>query len=215
MAATRSDRMREPKRCFPRSHTTGTLRGIVDAYIRDKREDAARELRFYAIQRSLADAISVAALCKSPSGKRHSHQCRIPFASLAEARRRLLAADLRGAAIFDELHDLVADTVRGIWMVAELTVYDIAHRIGAHVGLAPERVYLHRGTRDGARALGLGRGRATLELHELPREFHRLTAAEAEDCLCIYKKEIARLVAGTQPSSHLSSGRRARRHLGR
>jgi hypothetical protein len=74
--------------------------------------------------------------------------------------------------------------------VADLTIYDITHRIGAHLGLAPERVYLHRGTRVGARALGLGRGRATLELRELPPEFHRLTAAEAEDCLCIYKDRL-------------------------
>jgi hypothetical protein len=48
-------------------------------------------------------------------------------------------------------------------------------------------VYLHSGTRDGARALGLGRGRDTLRKHELPREFEELTAAEIEDCLCIYK----------------------------
>lgn len=181
---------RTASRCTPQGRELSTLRDIVDAYIRDKRDGAARELRFHAIQRSLADAVSVAALCKSPSGKRHSHQCRIPFASLDEARRRLLAADLRGAATFEELHDFVTATVRGIWMVAELTIYDIAHRIGAHLGLAPERVYLHRGTRDGARALGLGRGRATLALRELPREFHRLNPAEAEDCLCIYKEQL-------------------------
>ena len=129
-------------------------------------------------------------MCQWPGGKRHPHQYRIRPAALAEARRRLLAADLRTAETFDELHDMVAATVRGIWKDAKLTIYDIAHRIGAYLGLAPERVYLHRGTRKGARALGLGRGRATLELHELPGEFGRLTAAEAEDCLCIYKEHL-------------------------
>ncbi len=167
-----------------------TLRGIVDAHIRNKRLPESLELRFYADQPSLAAAIEVAALCKMPNGKRHPHQYRIRGRALAEARRRLLAGDMANARTFDELHELVAAAVRGVWKKAELTIYDIAHRIGAHLGLAPERVYLHRGTRDGARELGLGRGRAWLELHELPREFHRLTPAEAEDCLCIYKDHL-------------------------
>ena len=166
-----------------------TLRGIVDAHIRNKRLPESLELRFYADQPSLAAAIEVAAMCKMPNGKRHPHQYRIRGEALAEARRRLLAVDLASAGTFDELHDLVAATVRGIWKKAELTIYDIAHRIGAHLGLAPERVYLHCGTRVGARALGLGRGKKVLELRELPDEFHRLTPAEAEDCLCIYKEQ--------------------------
>lgn len=167
-----------------------TLRDIVDDHIRSKRLPESLELRFYADQPTLAAAIDVAALCKMPNGKRHSHQYRIRGEDLAEARRLLLAVALASAKNFDELHDLVADAVRGVWKHAELTIYDIAHRIGSHLGLAPERVYLHRGTRDGARALGLGRGRDWLELHELPREFHRLTPAEAEDCLCIYKDKL-------------------------
>ncbi|MBK8097628.1 MAG: hypothetical protein IPK26_11010 [Planctomycetes bacterium] len=178
------------RRCLPPAGDLSTLRDIVDEYIRRKQLPAALELQFYAGQPTLADAIDVAALCKAPNGKRHPHQNRIPPASLAEARLRLLAADLGTAATFDELHDAVAALIGDLWMVADLTIYDIAHRIGAHLGLAPERVYLHRGTRVGARALGLGRGRATLELRDLPPEFHRLTAAEAEDCLCIYKDRL-------------------------
>ena len=39
--------------------------------------------------------------------------------------------------------------------LGELTVYDVAHRIGAYLQLEPDVVYLHRGTRIGARYLGL------------------------------------------------------------
>lgn len=184
-------------RCSSQPGDLSTLRGIVDAHLQNKRLPESLELGFYADQPTLAAAIDVAALCKMPNGKRHSHQHRIRGEDLAEARRRLLAVDLASAKNFDELHDLVAATVRGIWKNPELTIYDIAHRIGAHLGLAPERVYLHRGTRDGARALGLGRGRAWLELHELPREFHRLTPAEVEDCLCIYKAQLRAVLAGS------------------
>src|SRR5262249_54941969 len=69
--------------------------------------------------------------------------------------------------------------------VGELTVYDISHRIGAHFGNAPQLVHLHAGTRTGARAFGIRGG--ILDPKTLPHAFSRLTPAEIEDCLCIYK----------------------------
>lgn len=169
-----------------------TLRAIVADYIRRYREPAAREMQFYTRQRSLADAVDRAARCVLPSGKRHSHQYRIPGEALEAARARLLGADLRSCQSFGDLHSRVDSLIRDIHMVGALVVYDVSHRIGAHLGLAPERVYLHAGTREGARALGLGRGRDALDLDELPGEFGSLTPAEAEDCLCIYKEAIRR-----------------------
>ncbi|MCK6445988.1 MAG: hypothetical protein L6Q99_06305 [Planctomycetes bacterium] len=102
----------------------------------------------------------------------------------------MLVADLDSCRSFDELHTTVNSTIRDIHMIGALVVYDVAHRIGAFLKLEPERVYLHRGTRDGALALGLGRGREWIDLAELPDEFGRLSPAEAEDCLCIYKKRL-------------------------
>ena len=96
------------------------------------------------------------------------------------------------AADFDELHDAVAAKIGGIHMIGPLTIYDIAHRIGVFLNLAPERVCLLCGTRVGARALGLGRGRNPLEVDELHREFHRLSAAEIEDCPRIYRVHLLR-----------------------
>jgi hypothetical protein len=163
---------------------------IVDDYIREYRIRARVEMLYYKRQRTLADAVDIAARCVLPSGKRHDHQHRIPPESLAEARARLLAVDLGSCRTFDELHTEVNATIRDIWMVGPLVVYDVAHRIGAFLRLEPEHVYLHRGTREGALALGLGRGREWIDLAELPDEFGRLTPAEAEDCLCIYKKRL-------------------------
>lgn len=45
---------------------------IIAAYIRDHRDTAQAEMRFFEIQRGLAGAIRDAALCRLPSGKRHS-----------------------------------------------------------------------------------------------------------------------------------------------
>jgi hypothetical protein len=74
--------------------------------------------------------------------------------------------------------------------IGELTVYDTALRIGAHFGLEPERVYVHAGTREGARALGFENRRTTIDMNELPEPLQRLSAREAEDMLCIYKHSL-------------------------
>jgi hypothetical protein len=113
------------------------FRAIVDDYIREHRDRAAREVRRYAQQRTLADAVDIAARCVLPSGKRHDHQRRIPSKSLDEARSRLLDADLGSCRSFGELHAKVNATIRDI------------HMIGALLRLEPEHVYLHQGTRDG------------------------------------------------------------------
>lgn len=167
-----------------------TLAEIVDAYIRDHREGARRELRFFEIQRSLGDAVRVAGRSEWPGGRRHPHQRRLPRATLAEAERRLqlVLNDLAQAQDFAELHGLVEREIDDIRRIGCLAVYDIAHRIGAFLGIAPALVYLHRGTREGARALGFcGK---TVHPQELPVEFRALTAAEIEDCLCICKREL-------------------------
>ena len=81
--------------------------------------------------------------------------------------------------------------------IGELAVYDITCRIGAFLDIRPERIYLHAGTRDGARALGLGLRGASVRKADLPGDFGRLSPAEIEDCLCIYKSDIQRLTAAS------------------
>jgi hypothetical protein len=72
----------------------------------------------------------------------------------------------------------------------QLTAYDTAIRLAAFLRLEPKRVYLHAGTRDGATELGFHR-REWLLPKELPEPFRQLMPDEIEDCLCIYKREIA------------------------
>jgi len=172
------------------------LRAIAADYTRRYRRGAARELDYFRSRRLLPtdeDAISQAALARLPSGKRHPHQYRIPRAALQESRRRLLQnlPRPRQAGSFDELFELITTLVQPIPGIGPLTVYDTAVRVGARVGLEPSKVYLHAGTRIGAKALGLDAGSATIELAELPHELRTLTAREIEDLLCIYKGEFA------------------------
>jgi hypothetical protein len=182
---------RERLSCRTERGNKDSYSGIVDAYIQDWREGAQRERQFFKSRRSLRRATEFAALCKLPSGKRHPHQYRIPRALLAKAESNLLecAAEIQGCETFKELHELVQREIGGIPGIGVLTVYDVATRIGAHLDLAPRRVYLHAGTAAGAKALGL-EGRETLNRVELPKAFRRLRTYEIEDCLCLYKTQL-------------------------
>jgi len=82
---------------------------------------------------------------------------------------------------------------RKFWKNGELTVYDTALRIGAYLRIEPEKVFLHRGTRDGAKALGFKGGKRSIRLDELPKAFHGLKPYQIEDCLCIYAKALKSL----------------------
>jgi hypothetical protein len=125
-------------------------------------------------------------------GKRYHHQCRIPLAALQTATAKLLRAPLLKAKDFDELLRVVARAIGPIQGIGALTVYDTALRIGAKLGLQPTRVYLHAGTRAGARILGLTWRAPYLEVAECPPELRVLAPHEIEDCLCIFKKRFRR-----------------------
>jgi hypothetical protein len=179
--------------CRPEPSRMDSYSAVVDAYIRDWRDGAQRERQFFK-GCSLQRVIEFAALCKLPGGKRHPHQYRLPRAVLAEAGSNLqeAAAEIRGCQTFADLHDLVRREIGGIAGIGRLTVYDVATRIGAHLDLAPERVYLHAGTAAAAKALGIKAGE-TVSRAALPDAFRRLRAYEIEDCLCLYKRQLARI----------------------
>ncbi len=178
-----------------------TLDEIVSDYIRECRDDARAERRFFEIQRSPSAAIRKATLCELPSGKRHPHQRRIPKTLLeqAEARLQAIGRKLAKAADFTALHQLVEDEIRSIKGIGALTVYDVAHRIGARFGKAPRLVYLHAETRTGPPVFNLSGD--SFDPRILPKTFSRLAPSEIEDCLCIYKDDL-------RDGAHSRTGRR-------
>jgi hypothetical protein len=177
----RTHRMTRPK----------MLDEIVSDYIRELRPKAAKEHRWFAIQRTLEDAVSLAARAKKPSGKRFSHQRRIPSAVLAKSEKALLDVlpAIVEASSFEKLHAMVSEQIGNIRGIGELTVYDTSLRIAAKLGLEPKLVFLHAGTRTGARRLGLDVSRGFLEVSDTPKEFRLLSPTEIEDVLCIYKDD--------------------------
>src|SRR5688572_6643302 len=157
-SGTDAHRCRGRKGCrsSPVVATCRTLAEVVRSYITHFQGGARKEWAHYRDQPSLAAAIENAALCRHRDGKRHPHQTRILATSLAQANRKLHRdhARVKSCRSFDDLHRLVEDRIRPLHRVGPLTVYDIALRIGMFLGIKPKRVYLHRGTAEGARALG-------------------------------------------------------------
>lgn len=172
----------------------GDLTGVVRHYRAEFQADAARELRFFAIQRSFEEGIAKAALAQRPDGKRFSHQRRIPKSALEESRQRLLRARSRlaNATTFDALLRIVEDEIGPIHKIGKLTVYDTALRIAAWRRLEPEMIYLHAGTMVGAKALGLAYREGSIALKQLPAALQGLSPREIEDVLCIYKDVLQR-----------------------
>lgn len=169
----------------PRS-TLLTYRAVVQDYIDRWRRPATDEFKDFRKLTCLAAAIERAA------EKGHNHQRRIKRDSLNAAACTLSrsASRLKGSGDFKELITQVERLLNPLSGIGEVTIYDIATRIGAYLRFYPELVYLHAGTREGAKHLGFTR-RGWIRRDELPAAFRRLKPYEIEDCLCIYKDALA------------------------
>jgi hypothetical protein len=91
------------------------------------------------------------------------------------------------ASSFEQLHQIIGELIQGIRGVGPLLIYDTALRLGANLRLEPSVVFLHAGTREGARRLGLNVARSFIPSSEFPPVLRELPARQIEDILCIYK----------------------------
>jgi hypothetical protein len=122
----------------------------------------------------------------------HGHQRKRRKESLEEACNALLSieGDLHDAKTFEDLIILIEKRIGRIYDIAELYIYDTATRIGAYLELWPQHVYLHSGTKKGARLLGLDTSRRYLRVRDMPREMETLEPYEMEDVLCMFVKTV-------------------------
>lgn len=143
-------------------------------------------------QNNLVDAIHFAALSINMNGKKHPHQYRLQRRHLRSLERNLLRSQIQisNAQDFDMLYRIVEGCrTKGI---GDLAIYDTAVRIGAYLGLIPRRIYLHAGTKVGAKKLIGNITSNTLTKNQLPEPFRssNLSCYELEDLLCIYKNSL-------------------------
>jgi hypothetical protein len=168
-----------------------TLKQIVDDYINKHRKKAEKEMRWFKIQKTLTDAISLAAMAITPSWKRFGHQRGIPKRVLKQTKHILLSniEIIQNVTDFDDLHHRIYKLLGNLRGIGNLYIYDTSLRIGAKLGFEPIKVYLHAGTLEGAKRLGLNTKKGYLSLKSLPSDLGKFKPREIEDCLCIYKNE--------------------------
>jgi hypothetical protein len=182
---------------------------------RSREEELKEHERFRRIA-SLGEAIKIAGLSRDEKGNLYSHQWKPGgrWPQKLEIAARALAAKsnadlLRQCSTFAKLHmavGIIVNEMAGAFEDSPLYVYDVSVRIVAHLGRDlpgtspatnpywPDRVYLHRGTREGAQVLQeykvLIISGDTLEMSDLPTELQQLDPWEVESILCDYADDI-------------------------
>jgi len=188
---------RPPRGCCkgPKGRLT-SLEAIVDDYIARVRPRKRASRAWYAGQPTLDEAVRVSANAIHRDDSMDPHQYRVGRENLRGFERSILGAKERIAACesFDELIELLEAC--GTTGIGDLTIYDTATRLGAYLERMPTEVFLHAGALAGARSLGLDTSRRRLDPRDLPPAFGGLDPDEIEDCLCIYKADIARVRSG-------------------
>jgi len=166
---------------------------IIRHYQSRYRPKSEREIAWFRRQPSLEAAVSTAARAVDEQGRRFAHQRRIKLDAIQEAQREMLEAcsELSSCRTFHELWNLLSGILLPVAGIGELYIYDTAFRIGAHLNLLPDRVYLHAGVRKGAIGLGIPpQSNQWLLMRELPPALRGLPPHEVEDILCIYKRAV-------------------------
>jgi hypothetical protein len=165
------------------------LNSIALDYVHNVRHKAQDELNWFTQQPTLGRAIEYAALAINKKRRKYRHQWRLKNISLEAARQILIknCDAISKSNDFDDLFTLVEELCKPIKGIGELYIYDTSLRIAARLHIMPRKVYLHAGTRAGARALGLDINAKALELSRIPLELRKLEPHEIEDVLCIYK----------------------------
>lgn len=171
-----------------------TMKMIVQDYARFSGDRRLEVQWWRASGQPLEVAILRAARAQLEDGKRHSHQRRLSAAVLEQCAQALLAIadELESASSFHRLLTLIEDAYKGIRGAGELAAYDTADRLRHRLGLESEHiVYLHAGTRKGARLLAGGRladhdGWGIVR-HQVHPDLQVLSNHEIEDVLCSYR----------------------------
>ena len=173
------------------------LEDLVSNSIEKIRLDEEDEIRQFQSLGSLREAISIAAKGTDVAGKHFSHQNRILKSADGPAVDDLLSAadEIAACKSFDQLLELVEAVLRNVHGAGELHAYDTSFRIGARLGLLPEKVYLHAGTRKGAVAIGFSGKERFIDMQQFPLPLREFKPWELESFLCIASSELGRLAA--------------------
>lgn len=152
-----------------------------------------------------AKAVRRAVESRDANGKHHNHQSKVDITARRKFGARIIAARKRQelcTSEFDRFHDRL-DEIKP-YGIGPVTVYDVAVRIGAFLGIEPHSVYMHAGVRQGMKALCealIRTGSVDNDLNEFtdwkekrvpvrrfPYPLNGMRADDVEDILCTYRE---------------------------
>jgi hypothetical protein len=166
-----------------------TYKSIIRHYTSHCRVNSQREIDWFKSQ-DINGIIHNSSHAIDECGRRYFHQRRITKKAIFRAENIIrnnwkLISESKD---FENLHELLRKKLTYVFGLGDLYIYDTSFRIGAFLNLFPRQIYLHAGTKTGARKLGIEiRNRTKIYKSDLPIEFRVLEPHESEDILCIYK----------------------------
>lgn len=151
-------------------------------------------------------AVARAVEARDADGKHHNHQSKVDigarrlFGKRIVTRRnavRRLVAKEDADKVFDLLHDLF-DEIKP-YGIGPVTVYDVAVRVGAFLGIEPTSVYMHAGVRQGMKTMvaampdwwehsGEPWRADRVSVKVFPPPLNSMRADDVEDILCTYRE---------------------------
>lgn len=174
-----------------------SLNKLVDDYRSCHKPHLENELNYYRGINELADALMAAGLFWQNENEIHNHQYRINKESKKLFSRNLRNVSMGEVSTFADLYNRIFSCrVKG---VGSLTIYDTALRLGAHLKMLPDGIYLHAGAYVGYKNL-LGKVPIPQIIpysQDIKELFNGLMPYEIENFLCIYKddfKELGRVI---------------------
>jgi len=186
--------LKEWERDPPRTEMT-TMTSLWYDFKRRRRDPKSPVCRFrdnipeYCAEAHTAGmALRRAVRSKRPNGKMHNHQSKVSKALPAlEARLQESLPSLVKCETFGQLY--AAIDLRATPGIGPMTIYDVSVRFGAWLGLKPDSIYIHAGTKAGLKALGVDtRGWwMSYSMELLPAVLRNKDADEVEDFLCTYR----------------------------
>jgi hypothetical protein len=168
------------------------LERIIKHYKLKSKKQIDSLILFCMAQKTLKEAIEVASKSVDENNKVHFHQRRVEKPELNSFAERLILRenDIDSSKTFDEIYEIINSEKNEY--ITDLTVYDVAQRIGTYRNIYSDKIYLQSGTKVGAENL-LGKLGATkfLMREDLPSPFQRpdFTLEDIEDMLFQYKDE--------------------------
>ena len=160
------------------------------------RQKTDQVIKFCSEAPNFPTAVRRAVEARDENGKHHNHQSKVDITARRKFGSTIIRLAGRGAldlTDFDRMHSIL-DNYKP-YGIGPVTVYDVAIRIAAFVGIEPQSVYMHAGVRQGMKAFeeAVSPGEDWYRLDRvpvswLPAPFCDMKADDVEDILCTYRE---------------------------